>query len=324
MKRQTAFLFFAILAVVGGGAIVFLAAQNYFLDRNKSILEDEISQTAKNSLATTKKFANDVKNLNTDIATLSELLDSANAGLATTTAQLAETTRRLADTAAQSADFQAQYNVAKNTVSDLQGQVGTLKKLTETDPELLKKYSKVYFLNENYTSKSLAEIDPEYTYNPDENYQFYSETYPFLKSMLATAKADGIDLKIISAYRSFGEQSSLKASYKMTYGAGANKFSADQGYSEHQLGTAVDFTTADVGASFDGFEKTPAYQWLNDNAYVYGFILSYPADNTYYQYEPWHWRFVGRQLAQYLHNQGKHFYDLDQRTIDQYLISFFD
>ena len=141
---------------------------------------------------------------------------------------------------------------------------------------------------------------------------------------MIAARSENIDIKIISAYRAFGTQSTLKSSYRMTYGTGANAFSADQGYSEHQLGTAVDFTTSSVGSSFAGFEKTPAYQWLLDNAYLHGFELSYPQSNAYYQFEPWHWRFVGRKLAQQLHVDGKHFYDLDQRDIDQYLISFFD
>ena len=142
--------------------------------------------------------------------------------------------------------------------------------------------------------------------------------------MLESASSSGVAIEIISAYRSFGSQSSLKLSYKITYGSGANKFSADQGYSEHQLGTAMDFTTPDTGESFLKFEKTTAYKWLTENAYKFGFILSYPKQNTYYQFEPWHWRFVGVALATNLHDNNKYFYNLDQREIDLYLISIFD
>jgi D-alanyl-D-alanine carboxypeptidase len=111
----------------------------------------------------------------------------------------------------------------------------------------------------------------------------------------------------------------------MTFGSGtANSFSADQGYSEHQLGTAVDFTTPAIGAVLTGFDKTASYQWLQANAYKYGFVLSYPKGNGYFVFEPWHWRYVGVELATFLHDQGKNFYDLDQRTIDSYLIKFFD
>ena len=110
----------------------------------------------------------------------------------------------------------------------------------------------------------------------------------------------------------------------MTYGSGANAFSADQGYSEHQLGTTIDFTTDAIGSSFSGFEDTASFEWLMENAHRYGFILSYPDNNAYYQYEPWHWRFVGVDLARDLHRDEKGFYDLDQREIDTYLIKLFD
>jgi LAS superfamily LD-carboxypeptidase LdcB len=63
---------------------------------------------------------------------------------------------------------------------------------------------------------------------------------------------------------------------------------------------------------------------MQNHAYIYGFVLSYPKNNGYYVYEPWHWRFVGVKLATDLHNQGKNFYDMDQRTIDTYLLNIFD
>ena len=142
--------------------------------------------------------------------------------------------------------------------------------------------------------------------------------------MLDDANTEAVDLKIISAFRSFDTQSTLKSAYKVTFGSGANKFSADQGYSEHQLGTTVDFTTIKLGTNNSTFEKTPGYQWLVKNAYKYGFILSYPKGNAYYIFEPWHWRFVGKNLAQRLHDENKNFYDLDQRDINEYLITLFD
>jgi D-alanyl-D-alanine carboxypeptidase len=142
--------------------------------------------------------------------------------------------------------------------------------------------------------------------------------------MLLAARNAGHELRIISGYRSFHEQSSLKNAYTVTYGSGANSFSADQGYSEHQLGTTVDFTTSSLGSNFTKFDESKAFTWLKENAYKFGFILSYPERNGYYIYEPWHWRFVGVKLSAYLHTNNKHFYDLDQREIDSYLISIFD
>jgi len=202
--------------------------------------------------------------------------------------------------------------------------VDTLEKLSKTDPELLQKYSKVYFLNEHYSPPELAEINTKFLAEKDEEELIHEEVEPFLDDMLEDALDDGINLKIVSAFRSFGEQSSLKSSYKVVYGAGsANQFSADQGYSEHQLGTAIDVTIA-ISTAFVNFESTAAYEWLLDNAYKYGFVLSYPKNNVYYQFEPWHWRFVGEDLARDLDKKNMFFYDMDQRDIDKYLVGIFD
>lgn len=207
-------------------------------------------------------------------------------------------------------------------LSDISGTVGKLDKLAKTDPELLQKYSKVFFLNENYIPSALIQIPEEWTYGGREEY-FHKEVWRHLRKLLEDAADDGINLRVLSAYRAFEKQAQLKSAYTVQYGSGANTFSADQGYSEHQLGTTLDFTTKELGG-LTNFETTEAFTWLTKNAYKYGFTLSYPKGNTFYVYEPWHWRFVGTELANDLHDDSKNFYDLDQRTIDEYLIDFFD
>ncbi len=215
-------------------------------------------------------------------------------------------------------------NFLEEQIKGISGTISILENLNKTDRELLKKYSKIYLLNESYKPSSLADIDSKYIFKKDEIVQIHSGVWLFLKKMLEAAAADNVPLEIISAYRSFGTQATLKTGYTMTYGAGtANQFSADQGYSEHQLGAAVDFTTPSLGASFVKFESATAYKWLNENAYKYGFVISYPKQNTYYRFEPWHWRFVGVDFATILQSNNKYFYDLDQRVIDMYLISLF-
>ncbi|MEX2014212.1 MAG: M15 family metallopeptidase [Parcubacteria group bacterium] len=210
-------------------------------------------------------------------------------------------------------------------IQSLGSTVGMLDKLAKTDKELLRKYSKVYFLNENYVPAKLTEIEENYQFKEGENFLFHADVWPYLKRLLDAARASGLGLEVASAFRSFDTQASLKVGYKVTYGAGtANQFSADQGYSEHQLGTSVDFTTPAVGGTFSKFEADPGYQWLIDNAHKYGFVLSYPKGNAYYVFEPWHWRFVGVSLAEMLHQRGQYFYDLDQREIDGYLIRLFE
>lgn len=209
-------------------------------------------------------------------------------------------------------------------VGDAIKTVGVLDKLAKTDSELLQKYSKVYFLNEHYAPPRVARIKKEHLYHETNEQYLHAQVMPFFEHMMEEAAEDGIELFVASAYRSFDQQTSLKSAYKVTYGSGANAFSADQGYSEHQLGTAIDFTTTGINGGLDGFEQTEAYAWLTKNAHRFGFALSYPPNNAYYIFEPWHWRFVGEDLARELKNEGKYFYDLDQREIDKYLVSLFD
>lgn len=209
-------------------------------------------------------------------------------------------------------------------VGKLSGSVENLEKLTTTDPELLQKYSKVYFLNEHYMPADLTVIDEEYDLPNGKEVSVHSEVWPFLEDLLDEAKDDGVDLMVLSGYRSFSEQATLKETYTVRYGLGANQFSADQGYSEHQLGTTVDFTTSQIGENLNAFEETEAFSWLQKNAHRFGFTLSYPENNEYYLYEPWHWRFVGRDLARYLDRKEISFYEMEQRKIDEYIPELFD
>ena len=213
----------------------------------------------------------------------------------------------------------------EDEVKNLRGGLDLLSKLTTIDPEILKKYSRIYFLSENYRPDKLTQISKKY-WCPEDNPEFVnSDMWPHLKDLLERAKRDGIQFQIISAFRTFDEQKDLKNMYDTVYGAGtANQFSAVQGYSEHQLGTAIDFTTKELSTSFESFESTDAYEWLQDNAYKYGFILSYPKDNKFYQFEPWHWRFIGRELAGDLHKKHMSFYEMDQNEIDTYRINIFE
>lgn len=212
----------------------------------------------------------------------------------------------------------------ENQIQEIAGTVSDLDKLSKTDKELLQKYSKVYFLNEHYVPESLKEIDDEWKYSEGKEHKLHSKVMPFFEDMLEDAKDDEIELWVVSAYRSFEYQSQLKGAYTVTYGAGANAFSADQGFSEHQLGTTMDLTTKGLNGGLDGFANTEAYKWLVENAHKYGFTLSYPEGNDYYVFEPWHWRFVGQELATYLKKNDLHFYDVAQREIDQYLLHIFD
>lgn len=293
-----------IVFILLGGLLVYGFFRIFSLTKNVGFLTTELASTT----AALSRSANELSQNLTD-------LRSQTIGISNT----------LSSTQQNVESVKNQVGGVEQTIGSISGQVDTLQKLSQTDPELLKKYSKVYFLNENYVPAHLTTVPTQYLYSESHPEQFLTETWPALKMLLDTAKANGIELYVKSAYRSFASQQSLKSEYSIIYGAGtANSFSADQGYSEHQLGTALDFITTGLSGQLDGFDNTKAYQWLIANAHLYGFELSYPKGNTYYVYEPWHWRFVGKKLATYLHNNKLNFYDMDQRDIDTYLVNIFD
>jgi D-alanyl-D-alanine carboxypeptidase len=231
---------------------------------------------------------------------------------------------------AQNATYAEQLAAREAADAQLQAVVGTIKggldhieKERAVDPQLLQKYSRVYFLNENYRPAALLSVDARFAYPSTTPREIQAQALPFVTRLLTDADSASVHLRVLSSFRSFQDQSTLKKAYTVRYGSGSNAFSADQGYSEHQLGTAIDFTTAESGV-LAGFDKTKGFAWLQANAYRYGFILSYPKGNDYYIYEPWHWRFVGIALATTLHDSGMHFYDMDQREIDTYRANMFD
>ncbi|OGZ03722.1 MAG: hypothetical protein A2648_02085 [Candidatus Lloydbacteria bacterium RIFCSPHIGHO2_01_FULL_41_20] len=248
---------------------------------------------------------------------LENLIEKFQMNLASTTKENRDLSDLLIILRARNADFENEVGLVRQKIS-------TLEKLRETDPELLQKYSKVFFLNENYIPAELSLIEPDFLLNKNKPVQIHTKTRGYLENLIRAARADGVDLSVLSGYRSFGTQASLKSQYTVVYGSASSRFSADQGYSEHQLGTTLDFTTKKNGEILVGFDSTPAYKWLTNNAHVFGFVISYPKNNKYYIFEPWHWRFVGVYLATSLYEQGKYFYDMPQRDIDSYLIKIFD
>lgn len=142
-----------------------------------------------------------------------------------------------------------------------------------------------------------------------------------LEAMMLEMKTAGIeDTLVTSAYRSYEYQEKLYWGYvddemasdpnitKEEAERRASEYSARPGESEHQTGLCFDFITKDMGGKLDErFADTDAFAWLSKNAYKYGFILRYPKDDvevTGYKYEPWHYRFVGRQAASEIYFSG--------------------
>ncbi len=124
-----------------------------------------------------------------------------------------------------------------------------------------------------------------------------------LAAMARDARAAGAPIQVVSAYRSYATQ---KATFDHWVRVGGYEHalltSARPGHSEHQLGTTLDVTSLGGAApwTYSDWAATPAGAWMAKNAWRYGFVMSYPRgsfDRTCYDYEPWHYRYVGRDLA---------------------------
>lgn len=135
------------------------------------------------------------------------------------------------------------------------------------------------------------------------------ETASALEALIAAAKSAGVDLMLASGYRSYQLQVSVYNGYVQRYGqAGADKVSARPGTSEHQTGLAADLGSTNRKCELETcFADTPEGMWLAAHAHEFGFIIRYPEgkyDVTGYEYEPWHFRYVGKDLAAEMNNRG--------------------
>jgi zinc D-Ala-D-Ala carboxypeptidase len=140
-----------------------------------------------------------------------------------------------------------------------------------------------------------------------------------LGALREAANANGTPMSIVAAYRSYAQQADLYERRVDELGdSEAGSRVARPGHSEHQLGTTIDVTTegdADVDQSWGA---TPTGQWVATHAHEFGFLISYPldaSDRTCYDYEPWHLRYVGRELAAAVIDSGltlrEHLWQLD-------------
>ncbi|WP_241519533.1 M15 family metallopeptidase [Bifidobacterium callitrichidarum] len=144
--------------------------------------------------------------------------------------------------------------------------------------------------------------------------QVDSRIYPELQRMFDTMRADGLDPEVTAGYRTQDEQRQIMSDRIFLYEnqgmsakdaeREAGRLVAIPGTSEHEIGLAVDLNA--VGAA-DAEANQQVYDWLAANAWQYGFILRYPdgkTDVTGNQYEPWHYRYVGADVAKDIHDHG--------------------
>lgn len=143
------------------------------------------------------------------------------------------------------------------------------------------------------------------TYSLPSNYGngITSETQSAFNKMKDDAASQGLNIYIISGFRSYNTQNTIYNNYIARDGKdAADTYSARPGHSEHQTGLAFDLNSLS-----SSFGNTNEGIWLSNNCYKYGFILRYTKDGenkTGYIYEPWHFRYVGKDLATKLYNNG--------------------
>ncbi len=143
------------------------------------------------------------------------------------------------------------------------------------------------------------------TYTLPSNYGngLTSETTSNFDLMKVAAAKEGLNVYISSGFRSYSRQKTIYNNYVNRDGQkNADTYSARAGHSEHQSGLAFDVNSINTS-----FANTKEGKWLNENCYKYGFILRYPkgkTNETGYMYEPWHFRYVGVELASKLYNSG--------------------
>ena len=155
--------------------------------------------------------------------------------------------------------------------------------------------NKTYNLPSNFAPNNLSTING------------YIKIVDYVKDafneLTSDSKSLGLNIYASSGYRSYGDQKYIYNNYVRLDGeVSADTYSARAGHSEHQTGLAIDVNT--VNASFNNTDES---NWLKDNCYKYGFIIRYPEGKeniTGYMYEPWHIRYVGKDLAAILYNNG--------------------
>ena len=175
-----------------------------------------------------------------------------------------------------------------------------------------KSYDIIYTNNDNFLIvkkegityiNNILIVNKNYGLPSDYDPKINKEALKNVLIMQKDAYLIGLNLPIISGYRSYDTQKRLFNKYKKIDGEKtANTYSAKPGYSEHQTGLAFD-----LGCIDHSFEDTMESKWLEENAHLYGFIIRYPKGKenvTGYIYEPWHVRYVGLEHAKKIKESG--------------------
>ena len=169
-------------------------------------------------------------------------------------------------------------------------------------------------LSKNYKPNDLVKINSKYA--TDKKQVAVRVAVNAFIDMYNDASKDGYGLVINSSYRSYNDQMEICDQYRQLYGdAYVSKYVALPGFSEHQTGLSFDIGSTNSKT----FASSKEYSWMQDNAYKYGFIQRFPKGYesvTGFRAEPWHYRYVGKKIAKYMHDE--------KITYEEYYAMFLD
>ena len=162
--------------------------------------------------------------------------------------------------------------------------------------------NKEYQLPDNFIPNNLKKIDLKFS---NDNQFLVKEACENFEKLSNDAAKLGYKIIAVSTYRSYNYQDNLFKKYLKDYGENHTlMYSAKPGHSEHQTGLAVDVMGSNN--DYNLFEKSIEFDWMIKNSYKYGFILRYPKGKetiTGFNYEPWHYRYVGKKIANEIQNK---------------------
>lgn len=185
-------------------------------------------------------------------------------------------------------------------------------KYLNTEKILVNKYN---YVTEDYIPEKLQIVSSKYSSKTVKLVSYAKEAF---EELAAAAENENYTINAMSSYRDYAYQNTLYNNYAKKDGYdNADTYSARPGYSEHQTGLAVDIDNKKE--YFTNFEKTKEYEWMQNNAYKYGFILRFPKDKvleTGYEYESWHYRYVGKEIAKYIHDNNMCYEEYYAQNLD--------
>ena len=165
---------------------------------------------------------------------------------------------------------------------------------------LVNKYN---YLEKDYVPKNLEKISNQYALSNMKLVNIAKDAY---EEMAKDASKEKRKLVVMSAYRDYNYQVNLYNRYAKKDGKDkADTYSGRPGFSEHQTGLAIDIYNGKT--VYTKFEETKEFEWMQENAYKYGFILRFPKGKeleTGYQYESWHYRYVGKEIAKEINEKN--------------------